>query len=85
MQEWFFYTIDSVYTCPRKFLSGRHNGMPETCVVITEWLYHVSIYLFRVFYLIGDQTNLDKPIINKIEYTSKVKLIEDIKKVINYY
>jgi len=54
-------------------------------VVIPEWLYQVSIYLFRVFYLMGDQTNLDKPIIHNIEDVNKEKLIEDIKKVINYY
>lgn len=41
--------------------------MTEKCIVIPEWLYQ-------------DQTNLDKPIINKIEYTNKEKLIEDIKK-----
>jgi hypothetical protein len=33
----------------------------------------------------GDQTNLDKPIIHNIEDVNKEKLIEDIKKVINYY
>ncbi len=54
-------------------------------VVIPEWLYQVSIYLFRVFYLMGDQTNLDKPIIHNIEDVDKGKLIYDIKKVINYY
>ena len=54
-------------------------------VVIPEWLYQVSIYIFRVFYLMGDQTNLDKPIIHNIEDVNKEKLIYDIKKVINYY
>ena len=54
-------------------------------IVTPEWFNQVSIYLFRVFYLMGDQTNLDKPIIHNIEDVNKENLIEDIKKVINYY
>ena len=39
----------------------------------------------KTFCLMGDQSNLDKPIIYKLEDISKEKLICDIKKVINYY
>jgi hypothetical protein len=39
----------------------------------------------KTFCLLGDRAHFDKPVIYKIEDINRERLIEDIKKVINYY
>jgi len=53
----------------------------ENRLVMNSYFYIIDD---KTFCLMGDQTNLDRPIIHNIENINKEKLIEDIKKVINY-
>jgi len=54
----------------------------ENRLVMNSYFYIIDE---KTFCLMGDKSNLDKPIIYKLEDISKEKLICDIKKVINYY
>jgi hypothetical protein len=54
----------------------------ENRLVMNSYFYIIDE---KTFYLLGDRAHFDKPIVHNIEDVNKEKLIDDIKKVINYY
>ncbi|NIS09023.1 MAG: hypothetical protein GWO07_09710 [Candidatus Dadabacteria bacterium] len=54
----------------------------ENRIVMNSYFYIVDD---KTFYLLGDPTHSDKPIEYQIDNIDTQKLIDDIKRVINYY
>ena len=62
-----FYIRDSVYACPRKFLSGETSRNDRKVVVIPEWSYQVSI----IFPLLVKGSAYNLPIIYNLTHCRK--------------